>query len=189
MEYICHACGSSYVARNKPEGNPHCSRSCYSKTRSKDTLIARFWSKVIKEDNCWLWTGSKTLAGYGTIIAGTARTGDKTEVSIYAHRASWEIANGRAIPSGMIICHTCDNPPCVNPDHLFLGTHADNIRDKTAKGRTPKGEYHHAAKLSDNDIRAIRESPLSQLELSSEYEISQSNVSLIKAGKRWKHVV
>jgi hypothetical protein len=91
----------------------------------------RFWPKVDRggSDECWEWIGSRHPDGYGRIGAGGKHGG-----TIYAHRASWEI-HGNKIPNGLCVLHHCDNPPCVNPAHLFLGTQADNIKDKVAKGR------------------------------------------------------
>ena len=98
-------------------------------------IPVRFWEKVRKGGGCWLWTGNRHRRGYG--ILGLRREGKRT-ISAKAHRLSWEIHNG-PIPAGMVVCHHCDNPPCVNPSHLFLGTQVDNIRDMVAKGRQRSG--------------------------------------------------
>ena len=87
--------------------------------------ISRFWSKVDITDDCWEWTACKTSFGYGQLGIDGIMTN--------AHRISWEISNG-PIPDGMVICHKCDNPGCVNPDHLFAGTHKDNIADCISRG-------------------------------------------------------
>lgn len=91
----------------------------------------RFWAKVKRgtAEECWPWTGSKLKTGYGQL-----RENGKM---IRAHRVSWELSRG-PIPEGMNVCHHCDNPPCCNPDHLFIGTHLDNTRDKMHKGRYPR---------------------------------------------------
>lgn len=97
-------------------------------------LDQRFWRDVMPEPNsgCWIWIGSTKPNGYGHI--SDRSNGRK---SIYAHRVSWELHHG-VIPDGMIVCHKCDFPQCVNPDHLFLGSHADNMRDCSRKGRIHK---------------------------------------------------
>lgn len=93
--------------------------------------INRFWARVEKTDGCWIWTGHKVKDGYGSVAFG--------HKDITTHRLSYMLANG-AIPDGMLICHTCDNPACVRPDHLWAGTNLENARDKVKKGRQgPRG--------------------------------------------------
>ena len=95
----------------------------------KGSVEERFWPKVTKSDGCWEWQGYCLRGG-----AGTLRVGNR---SLYAARISYEMAYG-PIPEGMLVCHKCDNPKCVRPDHLFVGTHADNNKDRAAKGRSVK---------------------------------------------------
>ena len=89
------------------------------------SLAERFWPRVRKGDGCWEWQGHRSSHGYGKIGCGGKDIG--------THRVAWELAHG-PIPAGMHVCHRCDNPPCVRPDHLFLGTHSDNMRDLAEKG-------------------------------------------------------
>lgn len=100
--------------------------------KPRPTIADRFWAKVNRGDDCWEWAGGRNQGtGYG-FFSVRSRT-------IGAHRAAWEVANG-PIPAGIDVLHRCDNPPCVRPDHLFLGTHRDNMRDMRAKGRWSNGD-------------------------------------------------
>ena len=123
------------------------------------TLAERYWLKVVRgegPDDCWAWTARTSGFGYGSIRRGGAKDG-----SVPAHRLSWEIAHGCEVPAGMNVLHSCDNPPCTNPEHLFTGTQLDNIRDCVAKGRFVSrrpayGEDNHAAKLTRADVDEMR---------------------------------
>lgn len=106
------------------------------KVGSGRPLAERFWKRVDRverPDACWLWKGTKTRLGYGQIGAD-AQPGIYRPAVLYAHRVAWELANG-PIPTGLFVCHRCDTPGCVRPDHLFLGTQTDNMRDAAKKGR------------------------------------------------------
>ena len=114
----------------------------------------RFWNKVKKSDGCWIWLGAKHPAGYGVLGKGRRGAGN-----IRASHVSWVIHKG-AIPTGQWLLHKCDNPACVNPEHLFLGDHTDNMRDCVAKGRARRnphyGEDHHSTKLTDAQVAQIK---------------------------------
>ena len=115
------------------------------------TIIERFQEKyrINKKTNCWEWQGYLDRDGYGQLHI------NQTKVN-KAHRLSYEIHKGE-ISSNLCVCHKCDNPKCVNPEHLFLGTHQDNIKDKVSKGRSKHKENHPMVKLSNKDREAIKQ--------------------------------
>lgn len=116
------------VARRAAGARPWSEYKPVPPPRVSVPLPDRFWSRVHKGDDCWLWMGSTNNKGYGTIHDPTVGR------NVYTHRVSYELNIG-PIPSGLEVCHTCDNPPCVRPDHLFVGTHQENMRDMVVKGR------------------------------------------------------
>lgn len=136
---------------------------------------------TMAESGCWEWNGSKNRRGYGQINSGR-RTAAGNPAPEITSRVAWAISHG-PIPEGMAVCHHCDNPPCVNPDHLFLGTKADNNRDMAEKRRTLNGERRPQAKLTDVEVEEIRRAydlgGISQRALGERYGVSASAVSLI----------
>ena len=144
------------------------------------TLQKRFISNVepFSEKNCWYWKGNKSFAGYGRIYVGEA---------FYAHRLAYQIFVG-SIPTGLHVLHKCDNPACVNPKHLFLGTPADNKADCMSKRRHNFGVRNGLAKLNDKQIKEILHLNGSQRYIANIYNVSQSTISLIKNHKIWKHI-
>lgn len=156
-----------------------------------------FEKKFIPEPNagCWLWLAASDNYGYGCFWGGRRLK--------RAHRASYEIYVG-AIPDGLCVLHKCDTPACVNPAHLFLGTHADNSADKMRKGRFARGETHgsrtrpdrvrrgetHAnSKLREVDVLAIlRSDGVSSRHLASVYDVDHSVITSIRRGEAWRHV-
>lgn len=156
--------------------------------RQRVPAFDRFWSKVNQGGECWEWTAARDALGYGFFRMEPARPMWR------AHRAAWELTNG-AIPDGMIVCHRCDNPPCVRPDHLFLGSEQDNVDDRVAKDRSSRqishfGETSPLAKLSAEQVDAIRyrytAGGILQRELAEEYGVTQTTISKIVRGVRWK---
>ncbi len=146
----------------------------------------RFWEKVQKTEGCWLWTANVNHAGYGKYWDG--------EDLVSAHRHSWTIHNG-PIPAGMLVLHKCDNPPCVNPDHLFLGTHLDNNLDTLRKGRRgyngAPGEQNSHSKLTAakvHDIRRRGDAGEPVYLLAKEYRVGWTAVDRIVKREAWKHL-
>ena len=145
------------------------------------TLEERFWSKVDRKDpaECWEWQAGKFSQGYGQFSVGAKNK--------LAHRVSYELAHG-PIPEGLVVRHKCDNPCCVNPDHLELGTHENNMDDRASRGRGAKGEAQGGAKLTEDVVRAIRLDGRLQVEIAASYGISQITVSRIKRRSSWSHI-
>jgi len=149
-------------------------------------LLERFNDKCTKTDTCWIWTGAVHRQGYGRI-----RRGFKEGKTIQAHRAAYELFKGE-IPLSMFVCHTCDNPSCVNPDHLFLGTIEENTEDMVRKGRAAKGIDRPNVKLTESEVIEIREKyatgNYSQRQLGKIYDIGYTNIYSITKGKTWGHL-
>lgn len=149
-------------------------------------LEARFWAKAPArpDTTCWIWTGSLWPAGYGRV----RRDGHQLQ----AHRVAFAYANG-PIPEGMDVLHRCDNPPCVNADHLYLGTDADNVRDRMERGRSARqlGEACGTAKLTEALVREMRRQHAAGVgfrRLGRAFGVSKHAASLAVTGQTWGHV-
>ena len=135
------------------------------------------------EDECWEWTGAKHYQrGYGMI----GHYNGKKSINQYAHRYSYEHYIG-PIPDGLHVLHTCDNPSCVNPHHLFLGTNADNVKDKVDKDRQSKGESNHH-KYSEEFIHMLKYSDEPAYLLAEKVGVRADYINAIRRGIYWKHI-
>lgn len=154
----------------------------------QETAEERFakYVEVNTKTDCWEWTGANSRRGYGAFHKERLRP---------AHRVAWEFVNGE-IPEGLFVLHNCphgDNPRCVNPDHLFLGTQKDNMADMDAKGRrrTPAGEKHPRSKLLDAEVIEIKHRLADNeqcAEIAKDFSVTRSLIAHIKRGESWKHV-
>lgn len=191
---VCGQCGVEFVALARDQ-RKYCSCGCSSLARRGVSnpgtgrpprpVAERFWAKVKKGDGCWTWQAGKTTYGYGKF--GSAN----------AHRVAWELTYG-LVPDGMCVCHNCDKDYpvgdityrlCVRPDHLFLGTMAENMADKMAKGRQPSGEGNPNAKLTAAQVAEIRRmyaaGGVLHRELAAQFGVSRSLVGNIIRGEHW----
>jgi hypothetical protein len=146
-------------------------------------VAGRFEQKVLRLpiSGCWLWTGATFKSGYGQLLRDNKK--------VHAHRIAWNLYRG-SIPDGLYVLHKCDVHPCVNPHHLFLGTHADNMADMIAKNLqdAPRGERQHCAKLTEAQIIDIRTSTDSLRAMARKYNVRYSNISMIRRRQTWKHI-
>lgn len=198
----CEQCGRDFAGRQYHHmGLPptrFCSMRCVGVARESETpaeTVARFWAKVDRTGDCWPWTAGRSSDGYGRFSI--------RHRTLNAHRVVWEWMNG-PIPDGMCVRHRCDNPPCVRPDHLMLGTTDDNMKDKVARGRQPRGKTHYAhlhpetrrgernpaAKIDASIVAEIiaryTAGGISQSGLARAYGLSQPHVSRIVRGENWR---
>lgn len=142
--------------------------------------ISRFWSHVsVVDGSCWEWTGPKQSFGYGVSYYANR--------NILAHRRSWMIRHGD-IPPGLCVLHKCDNPACVNPDHLFLGSRIENNEDCNSKGRRSVGEKHVTSKITEMVAIEIKSCIHPPSHYVKEYGITRACVSSIRRNKTWKHL-
>lgn len=146
------------------------------------TVPQRFWSKVHQTSGCWVWKGSRNAKGYGKLSVNGA--GAPAE---YAHRVSWILHRGE-LPPVFFVCHTCDNPSCVNPEHLFLGTPLDNVRDAMTKGHVRRGTAVATAKLTLAQVREIRATWDSQRRAAHRYGVCQQTISNVRRGVCYQDV-
>lgn len=179
-------CGAEKIVSSKhllSGGTKSC--GCVAREMASKRCSGRsvgFLNRIKKEDNgCWIWQGSKDKNGYGTLRINKA--------DWKAHRYSYKIYNGEI--GNKLVCHKCDNPSCVNPEHLFLGTNKDNMKDMVKKQRSAAGEKNANSKLNKHVITIIRQrlkNGDTQVKIAKDYGITQTCVSKIKVGKSWSHI-
>lgn len=144
--------------------------------------VAEFWSNVFKGPGCWIWTGLRSGKGYGVFSMSIAgRHYEK------AHRVSWALERGD-IPGGLHVLHGCDNSRCVNPDHLRLGTNAENTEDRKRTGRQITGERNGRAKLTPEIVQQIRASNRPDTEWAAELGVHSTTINSARRGKKWAHL-
>ena len=166
--------------------------SCLEAVRNPSGLVStttitecidmeRFWNKVDKAADCWLWTAAKNAGGYGRFSYKGANR--------LAHRVSWELCKGS--PAEKDLCHTCDVPSCVNPKHLYEGDHSQNMADMVLRGRSPsnKGERNPCRKLTYNQVRYIRYSSAKNSNLADAFGVTLMSIYNIRKRKTWAEVV
>jgi hypothetical protein len=205
---VCQQCGCPFLAapRKSGEVRRYCSYSCATRSHKRPTLTDRLWSRVLKGADCWEWQGGRTPHGYGRLYyQGHYQL---------THRLVYELTYG-PIPDGILVCHHCDNPCCVRPDHLFLGTQSDTMRDMTMKNRhgwqthpdsyrgvnhwlrryperIRRGEDVPNARLTEDKVRDIRRvyatGTISQPQLARRFGVSQAMIDQVVTGRTWRHV-
>ena len=151
----------------------------------KTSIAEKLMNYTINENGCHIWSKFKDKDGYGQITIARNKSGR-------AHRESYRNYIGE-IPDGMFVCHKCDNPSCINPDHLFIGTVKDNAKDRKDKGRNPNkhGINHHMAKLSEEEvllIRLMKNLGASSKFIAKQFELRQSHVCSIISRAIWSHI-
>lgn len=194
---ICKQCGKTFSCKpSHAHSRKYCSRSCYKASGWNSKAIAgncyakidselRFWSRVRKTDGCWIWTGTPSRTSHCQFCAPNGK--------VYVHRYAYELTYG-PIPLGMFVLHRCDNPRCVNPLHLFLGTQRDNVQDCISKGRKPiihagaKGLKNASAKLSEADVLNIRAESGTVISLAAKYGVTPATISKIRLRRTWRHI-
>lgn len=182
-QFTCKQCGMPFVTQ-RPKAQ-FCNRTCMNTYRA-GRADERFWQRVDKSGECWVWIGFVGNNGYGQFYNGGA--------IVRAHRFAWELTHG-PIPDGLLVLHNCpdgDNPACVNPSHLWLGTNDENMADMVAKGRQAAGERHGRARLTKDIVIMIRNRYHIHSDsidtIADAFGVSPTHVRSIIDRERWKHI-
>ena len=177
----CAYCGKAF--RGRPwRARKTCSKRCGALAQPVRSLESRMDEYIRKEPGgCWIWTGATDAFGYGRVTLPRPRRPG------LAHRAAYELWRG-SIPSGLWVLHRCDNPKCVNPSHLFLGTPQDNVRDMTSKSRQARGAQNAAARLTSDDVSLILSSSEAGTVLAAMFGVCASTINRVRRGETWAHL-
>lgn len=165
----------------------YCSQACAGlawrqrAAKKRPSFSEAFWARVVRgaENACWGWKGCTDKSGYPIFVY--------QRKNYRANRVALELS-GRPASKNQYACHTCDNPRCVNPAHLYPGTPTQNMRDAVARGRTQRGSRRYCAKLTEADVTAIRATDAPAGELAKRYGVSASNIHMIRSRRTWRHV-
>ncbi len=187
----CESCNRPFLAP-RCEVRRGCGRFCSRDCRQSIKGCFQLHVSPPTATGCILWTGCRNELGYG-FLDRRPRGGKR--YTLKAHRVAWELRHG-SVPAGLEVCHNCpggDNPSCVNPEHLFLGTHADNMRDAASKGQMPRGEKNASAKLTDAAVLAIRSrhaaGGVTGVQLANENHLNIQTIRDVIHGRTWKHLL
>lgn len=182
----CAVCGDLFLVPQRSASQTTCSRVCSGEARhtrwdSPERMLAYILERIIPLpwSGCWIWDKCIDAKGYG-VIGSKGRQIKATHLAL--------MTKGTTVPSGMAACHICDIPSCVNPEHLFVGTHLDNARDSVKKDRRAKGQNNGFATLTINNVLAIRDDPRSASVLAKCYNVGATTIWLVKNRKTWRHV-
>jgi len=180
---ICLKCQLEFTCSKNLKNRKYCSLECAYQHR-QSLALSRFWSnvKIDTPEKCWIWSGNLDRQGYGKI-------GIRTLPTRGAHRIAYMLTHSCSLSRETIIRHTCDNPPCCNPNHLKTGTTKDNINDKILRHRTCYGSTNRGAKLSLDDVKEIiklRQAGIKRNLIAQQFSINANHVSRLLSGSRWK---
>ena len=181
----CRRCGKQLIFRTREGLAPtrkYCDSQCW-RAHQCERRRATFWTKVREADGCWLWLGELSRTGYGVMYHNSK--------AHPAHRMAWLFTHG-GIPPGLFVLHRCDNRACVRPEHLFVGTHQDNMIDMVTKNRQARGEKQGASKLTEGQVRQIRaryaQGDITKAALATEFSVTRRTIQVIVEGLGWRHL-
>lgn len=183
----CLDCGKALKSQRSIRCKPCAGRKRQAERRANPAplkpIAVRFWQRVDTSGDCWIWTGNHTSRGYGLLPIGRK--------VVRAHRVSWELHFG-PIPKGLHVLHRCDVRACVNPAHLWLGTHMANMDDRNTKHRQATGERHGFAKLTESSVRDMRAAHVAGgvtvAALARRFDVSYGTAHHVITGRTWRHV-